>query len=155
MKLRRTWRRFADTFLSMRGDPKKIARALAIGAFISCFPILGTHTWLCVGAAMIFRLNLPSLVLGSWVGSNPLTIIPVMLGQYQLGRILLFKDPVTMPDELSAKALAALGRDFVLPLFVGWPVFGALLAILIYPAAKWTIVRFRDRRPPPNMEMVV
>lgn len=43
--------------------PQKIALSVACGVVCGLFPIMGTTTLLCAGAALLFRLNLPAVQL--------------------------------------------------------------------------------------------
>src|SRR5579863_2469488 len=53
--------------------PEKIALSLAFGIGLGIFPVLGSTTFLCAGAALIFGLNLPAIQLVNWL------IYPVQL----------------------------------------------------------------------------
>jgi len=47
--------------------PEKIGLSLAFGIMLGVFPVLGSTTILCIGAALIFRLNLPAIQLVNWL----------------------------------------------------------------------------------------
>ncbi len=46
--------------------PEKIAWSIALGTVIGIFPLLGTTTLLCVGAAIVLRLNMIAIQLFNW-----------------------------------------------------------------------------------------
>lgn len=46
--------------------PEKIAWSIALGTVIGIFPLLGTTTLLCAGAALLFRLNMVAIQLFNW-----------------------------------------------------------------------------------------
>lgn len=43
--------------------PEKLALCVALGITLGTFPVLGSTTLLCTGAAFLFRLNLPAIQL--------------------------------------------------------------------------------------------
>jgi len=47
--------------------PQKLALTCALGVVIGIFPILGTTTLLCLGAALLLRLNIPILQLVNYL----------------------------------------------------------------------------------------
>jgi uncharacterized protein (DUF2062 family) len=47
--------------------PEKIALSLAFGIVLGVFPVVGCTTILCAAAALIFRLNLPSIQLVNYL----------------------------------------------------------------------------------------
>jgi uncharacterized protein (DUF2062 family) len=49
--------------LRQGSTPEKIALSIAVGLVLGVFPSLGWTTFLCLLAAMIFRLNLPAIQL--------------------------------------------------------------------------------------------
>jgi uncharacterized protein (DUF2062 family) len=53
--------------------PEKIALSLAFGIVLGIFPVLGSTTFLCASAAVVFGLNLPAIQLVNWL------IYPVQL----------------------------------------------------------------------------
>src|SRR5438046_264647 len=54
--------------------PEKIALSLAFGIGLGVFPVLGSTTILCALAAIVFRLNLPSIQLVNYF------VYPLQLG---------------------------------------------------------------------------
>lgn len=42
-------------------SPERLALTLAVGFVLGCIPLVGVPTWLCVIAAVVFRLNLPAM----------------------------------------------------------------------------------------------
>ena len=47
--------------------PERIALSLAFGIVLGSFPVLGSTTVLCAGAALVFGLNLPAIQLVNWL----------------------------------------------------------------------------------------
>lgn len=129
--------------LNRRSAAGAVAAGLFCGLIPGPFQMLGAA--LC---ALLFRVNLPLSMLVT-LYTNPLTIVPLYLVAYQLGRWLTGEsngfiappemvgfDPVGWAGALLAW-LYAVGK----PLLVGLPVLAALLAGLGYVAvqAAWRL----------------
>lgn len=84
--------------------PEKLALSLALGIGLSCFPIFGTTTILCIIVALAFGLNLPAIQVGNYL-ALPLQLV-LFLPFLRLGERLL-RAPA-MP--LSPEQLLALAR---------------------------------------------
>lgn len=132
------------------------AGGLAIGMFCSLIP--GPLQML--GAAILclyFRVNLPLALVGTWF-SNPLTIAPLYMVAFYLGRLITGSDAqFHAPPELNFETLGAtvlawwhwmLSLGY--PLLVGVPILALLLAIASYFSVKWVwelhLRRALDRR---------
>ncbi|MFA6457130.1 MAG: DUF2062 domain-containing protein [Bacteroidota bacterium] len=50
-------------FLRQGLSAQKLALCVTLGVVLGTFPVLGTTTLLCIGAAMLFRLNMPAIQL--------------------------------------------------------------------------------------------
>jgi len=81
-------REFHDRFISLKGDPRKIAMGMAIGVFIGVTPTIPFHTGLILFLTMFFRQNLTAAMLGAWI-MNHLTIPFFYFAEYEIGKILL------------------------------------------------------------------
>lgn len=105
--------------------------------------------------ALLFRINLP-LALVTTLYTNPLTIVPLYLLAYQLGRWLLGEQgELLLPPALDPSHFVAWTQamqDWMLstaqPLAVGLLLLAALLGILGYIAVHitWRIYILRQRR---------
>jgi uncharacterized protein (TIGR03546 family) len=76
--------------LSLDAHPGHISIGFAVGVFISFTPFFGLHTPMAIAFAFIFRLNKLTCITGAWI-NTPLTIVPVLVASYNLGRFLLGK----------------------------------------------------------------
>jgi len=68
--------------------PRKLALTCALGVVIGIFPIFGTTTLLCLGASLLFRLNIPLMQLVNYIVApiQLLLILPfIKLGSYVFG----------------------------------------------------------------------
>lgn len=119
-------REYYDRFLSLRGEPKAIARGMAIGVFVGVTPTIPLHTALIVAIGIAFRQNISAGYLGSWLISNPLTIPLFYVAEYELGKYLL-------GDRFSPSAFTDYSLLHILQ--QGWGVAAPLLAggIIIAP----------------------
>ena len=130
------------------------AGAVAVGLFCGLIP----GPFQMLGAALacvLLRVNLP-LALITTLYTNPLTIVPLYLTAFMVGRALLGGDtefvppPDPGPDGWWAwvEALAAWVGDLGEPLLIGLPALGGALATLGYLAvrAAWRMYLIRAWR---------
>jgi len=68
-------------------NKKSIAKAFAIGLFISFIPILG-HTLLAGIFAIMFSANILLSMLVVWI-NNPITMLPIYYFTYKLGAVII------------------------------------------------------------------
>lgn len=62
---------------------RSVAGGLALGLFMGFMPILG-QMFIAAALAIVFRVNLPIAVIGSWF-SNPFTFAPIFFFAYKVG----------------------------------------------------------------------
>ncbi len=153
-KLREQW--FLRPFNALLHDPalwathrKNVLKAFAVGLFASFLPIPG-QTGLSAMVALWLRVNIPVVVLASWV-ANPLTIGPMYYACYRVGSWLLDRQPGGFPDALTFEWLwSEIGRVWQ-PLLLGCVVLGTLvtaLSVLLLNQVwiRMSRRRFRERR---------
>jgi uncharacterized protein (DUF2062 family)/2-polyprenyl-3-methyl-5-hydroxy-6-metoxy-1,4-benzoquinol methylase len=134
-ELHRTLRTEGDT-------PPRQAAAVALGAFIGCTPIYGTHLLLCLPLARLLRLNRLLTYLAAHI-NNPLTAPWLLAFSYGLGhRFFAGAWPPLSFQSLVDQGAMAFGRD----LLVGSLILGSVLAPLLGLAA-YVIARRRERDP--------
>jgi uncharacterized protein (DUF2062 family) len=127
---------------------RSISKAVAIGLFVAMLPIPG-HTPLALLLGLLLRANLPVALLAIWV-VNPLTLAPILYGEYVLGNYLLGVTPGDFSLGSSWAELRTLMERTWRPLWFGAIVTGLLLAVLGYGLtnAAWrdhTRRRYRRR----------
>lgn len=86
-------RRFVDPLLALLRQgitPRKLAFSLACGVVCGLFPVMGSTTLLCTGAALLFRLNLPAVQLVNF-SIYPLQLV-LIVPFIHFGEILLRTD---------------------------------------------------------------
>ncbi len=159
--------RFAKfRILHVDDTPDRIARGVAIGLVVAFSPFLGFHMIIALSIATLLKANKALAVAMVWL-SNPLTLLPVYLPSYLLGRLLVGWvhpgsriDPAQVDDLLSSifslhvfmtRAHTAafwqeVGKVFGkigLEVTVGGFVLGMLAAMLGYVATYQLVVRYR------------
>lgn len=90
-----------------------VARGVAVGLFVGLTPTVGFQTVLMLGFCALLRGNFIAAFAVSWI-SNPLTLTPLYLGYYLLGKQIF--EPL-------------LGQ---LPLFTGEDIIGGLLEAICF-----------------------
>ncbi len=144
--LRKQIGKFYNTFVCLKGRPKDIALAFAIGTAIGFCPIIGAHILLTAATAILLRMNMTSMYLASWLICNPLTGIPVLIAEYHIGRFILRLPHITLPDVWNSSAILDLGWALILPLLIGWLVLSGIIAPLSYPVIRAYFRRLRAAR---------
>lgn len=140
------WEKRIKHILSLDNHPGHIAAGFAVGVFISFTPFFGLHTAIAIVAAFLFRLNKLTCITGSWV-NTPLTVAPVLVVSYKLGRVLLGRSPreLQIKNELSWQYAMNLLDKHGTYLLLGTTVIGLLAAILSYFLCYYLVVRFRRK----------
>lgn len=140
------WKIRIKHILSLDSHPGHIAAGFAVGVFISFTPFFGLHTAIAIVAAFLFRLNKLTCITGSWVNS-PLTVPPVLVVSYKLGRVLLGRSPreLQIKNELSWRYAMNLLDKHGTYLLLGTTVIGLLAAIVSYFLCYYLVVRFRRK----------
>jgi len=103
-------RQFATALLKEKLDPGRAAAAVFLGIFIGIVPIYGFQTLAAVGLALLFRLNKPLTVAGTFI-NNPLLQPVIVVSSVELGYFL--RGGSFRPLSLSAMAGAHLKENFV------------------------------------------
>lgn len=144
-KLQRTLRFYKLRFLRLKGDPKSIARGVALGTFIGITPTLPLHTVATLIIAPLLRANLIGAFLSSFLVCNPLTYFPQYYFSWRIGSALTPYDltweriKAVMDIVLSGAgyqatfaALSSLGLDAIIVMCLGGAVLAAPFSILTY-----------------------
>lgn len=156
-------------------SPHRIALGVSLGLFTAFLPFLGIHTITAFALAFITRSNKVVAVLCSWL-SNPLTVIPIFVPCYALGRavVSIFRDsPPANIDQTSEilkqsfsfsgmvnaltssnfwKELATLFGKIGLELTTGCLICGTTAAITSYFIIYKMIVAHRKKIAKPHKQ---
>ncbi|MDY0188365.1 MAG: DUF2062 domain-containing protein [Syntrophus sp. (in: bacteria)] len=135
-------------FISLKGDPGSLARGAAMGVFVGATPTIPLHTVLVVLCGFLFKTNVSSACLGSWLVSNPLTIPLLYITEYRIGLLILGRGTGDLVlTEYSLTALLQLGWAVIVPLLVGGVVLAAFLSVPAYFLSYRLICAIREKRP--------
>jgi uncharacterized protein len=127
--------------LSLDAHPGHISAGFAVGVFISFTPFFGLHTPLAIALAFILRLNKLTCITGAWV-NTPLTMVPVLMASYNLGRFLLGKPhKVLVFKALEWQQLQPYAKSILL----GSSILGFVAAVAAYFICYWLVMFFRRK----------
>lgn len=130
--------------LSLDAHPGHIAVGFAVGVFISFTPFFGLHTPMAIAIAFLFRLNKLTCITGAWV-NTPLTVVPVLVASYNLGRFLRGKPS----KELIFKGLPEWQQiqPFAKSILLGSSILGFVAAVAAYFICYQLVIAFRKKDP--------
>ncbi len=135
----------------IQGSPTRVAAAFGIGVFLAFFPVLGIHTGLALGVAVLFRLNKVAILVGAWI-NNPWTIAPLYTAGTLLGCALMGVDPTSAGSvdwKLKGEAFYSSLVTHLQPLL--WPyVIGNLLLGTVAGLVGFVVLRAVLMRRPPQ-----
>jgi uncharacterized protein (DUF2062 family) len=143
--------RTAQLLRHAEGSPSRVAAAFGIGVFIAFFPILGIHTGMAIGIALLFRLNKVAILAGAWL-NNPWTLAPIYSAGTLVGCALL-RVPLVNPAanvDWSLKgrafysALSSTIAPLVWPFVIGNLVLGAALGLVAFFLLRSLLARGRQ-----------
>ena len=131
--------------------PEKIALSVALGITLGLFPIFGTTTLLCIGAAVALRLSHPAIQITNqlmYLVQIPLIVVFIRMGESILGVAPSPFSVATMLAELRAHPVSLFERFGAAGLhgILGWAMVAPVVVVLTY-AALLPIVRTVSRRP--------
>jgi uncharacterized protein (DUF2062 family) len=143
-------RKFITFLLKEKLDPRRAAAAVFLGIFIGIVPIYGFHALAAVGVALLFRLNKPLTLAGTFI-SNPLLQPLIVFSSVELG-CLLYRGSF-QPLTFSALAAASthLTKEQILIWIIGSVALGILLGGL--GAAVTAVVVHLHRKASANSEL--
>ncbi|MCH1569399.1 MAG: DUF2062 domain-containing protein [Alphaproteobacteria bacterium] len=134
----------------LSGTPHSIALGLAIGAFASANPILGTHILWCAAIIYFIGGNFIAAVLGTWVG-NPASFPFIWFATFGTGNFFLGRaSEVRQLPELSFSLLleAPMGTliPVIGPMLIGWLPVGLIMGVAVYYPSFWSIEAYQKQR---------
>ena len=148
--------RTAQILRHIDGSPPRVAAAFGIGVFIAFFPILGIHTGLALGIALLFRLNKVAILIGAWI-NNPWTIAPMYSAGTLVGCALLGIAPVSpagvdwsLKGRAFYSALATTLEPLVWPFVIGNLALGAAAGVAAFVLLRSLLSRRRAAPPAPG-----
>lgn len=118
-------RKFVAAFLKEKLDPGRAAAAVFLGLFIGIIPIYGFQTLAAVGAALLFKLNKPLTVAGTFI-NNPLLQPFIVLASVELGCLLRLGSFQRLSLSSLADSHTHLGKEQLLIWVIGSLALGIL-----------------------------
>ncbi len=119
-------RNFVTALFKERLDPGRAAAAVFMGIFIGIIPIYGLQTLAAVGVALLFKLNKPLTVAGTFI-NNPLLQPLIVLSSVELGCLLRLGSFQRLSLSSLANARTQIGKE---QLFI-WVIGSVALGILV------------------------
>ncbi len=151
---RQTFRRL----LAVDDPPERTALAFAVGVFIAFTPLIGLHTIIATALALLCRFNKLAIYTGTFVNNPILTFVPITLGSYALGALLL-RRPLRLPRSglqllaephlLTAAYWHELFQhswDILLPFALGGMLLSVVCSLVAYPVTLRLIRARRARK---------
>ncbi len=133
------WRAALRALAGGGSSNRELALALALGALVAPTPVLGLHTWMAVGLALLLRVNRLAAFAGSNL-ANPVTMAPLVWADIEIGARLLGRDAPDWPGR--GEVWSRLGRLYV-EAWVGSLALGLALAALTWTLARLLLPRLR------------
>lgn len=161
MKLqpRRFFKYYYLKFLRLKGDPRSLARGVAIGTFTGLAPIIPFHTVSILILTPILRANIVAAFLASFASCNPLTYFPQYYFSWLIGNWLTPYDlswerinsvmEIVFSDvgfQEILVSLSSLGVDTIIVLLVGGAVFAAPFGVASYFLSLRFFISFQEKR---------
>lgn len=132
-------------FIRLKGDPKQIARGVAIGTFIGVTPTMPFHTIALLIIAPLLRSNIIAAFLAAVIFCNPLTYLPQYYFSWLIGnwltpndlswdRISSVMDIVFSSPGIIVKltALSQLGQETIIILLLGGFILATPFTLVTY-----------------------
>lgn len=136
---------------SYETSPHKLALACSLAIYIAFSPFFGFHTIMLIGAGMLFRLNVPLLLIIGYTVNNPFSMIPIYVSGYLLGFWILhtwFQIPVDTAnpwwmDKVNLFLQSHVGHSHISlwGFLLGGNILGVALALIFYPILLYTFKR--------------
>ncbi len=149
-------------FLRLQGEPKVIARGIAVGIFVGITPTIPLHTVLILSLCLLFRASKVAGILASIFVSNPLTFfiqyyLSWLMGTAIFPGLLSWQRLQEMMDVLSTAsgyegfkssltAISSLGLDAIIVLVVGGTLLAIPFTVLSYYYSLKLFTKLRDKR---------
>ncbi len=160
--MKRFFRYFYLRFKRLQGNPKLIARGIAIGLFVGITPTIPLHTALLLALCLPCQASKVAAFLASWIISNPFTIFFQYYACWRVGSIffpgLLCWDNMQEALEILANShgyegfklslisISRLGFDAARVMITGGIIIGIPVALLGYYYSLKFFIKRREKR---------
>ena len=146
-------------FLRLKGDPRNIARGIALGTFVGITPTIPFHTVALLVLIPIFRANFVAAFLASVLMCNPLTYFPQYYLSWLIGNYLTPTDlswerinsvmEIVFSDAGISeiiKSFSQLGVDTAIVLCIGGFILATPFAIASYFLSLKFFISLRQKK---------
>ena len=138
-------------FLKIRGEPRQIARGLALGTMVGMTPFMGLHTVIAVFLAALCKWNKLSAAVGVFI-TNPITAPFIYPITYLVGKTFIGASSIPLIDKsLSFDTIFSLIKNsplILVDLLAGGIITGLPLSIAVYFVALKTVENYRRKVKP-------
>jgi len=145
----RLLRRALQPFLNLLRQglsPNALALSLALGFMISCFPVFGATTGLCIIVALALRLNLAAMQLANYAGM-PLQLL-LLLPFVRLGEFIFHTESLPLSVSELRKRFEYAPIDTLHELWmwewhaiVAWAIIAIPATLVLFFLLRFLIVR--------------
>lgn len=146
---------FSDLLFYERSSDK-IAFAFSLAIYIALSPFFGVHTLMAICAGLVFKLNIPLLLLIGNTINNPFTMVPLYSGGYLFGYWLVHTVCGVSMVEFNPAWMGfinnflhnTLGIEHVSfwAFIVGGNVLGVIFGLISYPLVKYIFTKIISTR---------
>ncbi|HCQ82222.1 MAG TPA: DUF2062 domain-containing protein [Rhodobiaceae bacterium] len=141
-----TWQRA----IRLDGSAHSIAMGLAVGAFVSATPFIGTHLLWAALVAWVLGGNIIASAIGTWVG-NPLSFPFIWIMTFNVGHFILGTwDQTTDLPALSfwlfLDAPLSTLWPVIFPMLVGGIPVGIAMGVATYYPSLWAVRFYQEKR---------
>ncbi len=150
-------------FLRLKGDPKSLARGIAIGIFIGITPTIPLHTILILAFCLLFKASKVAGILASIIVSNPLTffiqyylswligtaLFPGLLSWQRVQEVMAVLssgDSGFTAFKSSLSAISSLGFDAITVLVAGGILLALPITVLSYYYSLKLFTKLQNKR---------
>lgn len=133
-----------DDLRRENAEPRRLALAFAFGALVGVMPLIWGTTLLCLGAALLLRLNPAALQIANWA-VYPLhlaLVVPYLrLGEFCLGGYSPVERPLFDGTLFGADVSGTLQRvaEANGAALLAWSVTSPLMLIVLYALASFVV----------------
>jgi uncharacterized protein (DUF2062 family) len=138
-------RNFIQKAKTLQGDPKYIAKGIAIGVFVGITPTIPLHTGIAIALSFLFKASKPAAVIGVWAG-NPVTVPFIYMGSYKIGMLLIGKHAVLDKSYFTIQGLLHHGIKTTVAMILGGMILGIIPAIASYFISLNIFTAIHERR---------
>lgn len=150
MGLRRSVRYWRHRVVRLKDSDYAIAAGFAWGAAISFTPLPGAHVIGALALCLLFRANLISGVLGTFVG-NPWTLPFMWFLSYRIGKFTFIElgyQVRNMPHRFEWREFVNEVTHDPMRLFAPWVTGGFIMMLISFPIfyfiSRWVIMHLRS-----------